>query len=89
MMNLGGFYSDSGKYDRATIAFQHALEIDPTSAQAFFSLAQAEQATFDFASATRDYQHALKLAPNEAGMRRTYDTFRRRVEQARKPPPGG
>jgi tetratricopeptide (TPR) repeat protein/O-antigen ligase len=89
MMNLGGFYSDSGKYDRAAIAFQHALEIDPTSAQAFFSLAQAEQASFDFASANRDYQHALQLAPNEEGMRRTYDEFRRRVEQARKAPPGG
>ena len=89
MMNLGGFYSDSGKYDRATIAFQRALVIDPASAQASFRLAQAEEATFDFAAADRHYQRALRLAPDEAGMRRAYREFRRRVDQARKAPPGG
>lgn len=89
MMNLGGFYSDAGKYDRAAIAFQHALEIDPNSAQARFRLAQVEEASFDFPSADRDYQHALQLAPNEVGMRRTYDEFRRRVAEGRKSLSGG
>ncbi|MEA2649038.1 MAG: hypothetical protein QOG61_1473 [Candidatus Binataceae bacterium] len=89
MMNLGGFYRDTGKYGRATVAFQQALQIDPTSAQAYFSLAQAEEASFDFASANRDYDHALKLAPNEAGMRHAYEQFQLRLKQARKPASGG
>jgi tetratricopeptide (TPR) repeat protein/O-antigen ligase len=89
LMNLGGFYSDSGKYDRAAIAFRRALAIDSSSAQAAFRLAQAEEASFDFASADRDYQRALKLAPNEVGMRRAYGEFSRRVAEARKAPPGG
>ena len=89
MMNLGGFYSEAKKYDRATIAYQHAIEIGPTSAAAYFNLGQAEEAAFDFAAANRDYARAIKLAPNAAGMRRAYLEFQQRVAQARKPAPGG
>lgn len=64
-MKLGAFYSEIGKYNRATAVFQQATEIDPSSARAYFSLGQAEEAAFDFANASRDYAHALQLAPDD------------------------
>jgi tetratricopeptide (TPR) repeat protein len=89
MMDLGGFYIDTRKYDRAALAYQRAVEIDPTSARAYFSLAQAEEGSFDFAAANRDYAHAVELAPNEEGMRQAYRDFQQRVAQAHKQTPGG
>ncbi len=89
MMDLGGFYIDTRKYDRAALAYQRAIEIDPTSARAYFSLAQAEEGSFDFAAANRDYARAIELAPNEEGMREAYRDFQQRVAQAHKQTPGG
>ncbi len=71
-MRLGDFYSETGKYDRATIVFQHATEIDPGSARAYFSLGRAEEAAFDFAGASRDYARARQLAPDDKAIQSAY-----------------
>jgi tetratricopeptide (TPR) repeat protein/O-antigen ligase len=89
MMNLGSFYSDTRKYDRAMIAYQHAIELDPNSAPAYFRLAEAEEASFDFAGANRDYAHAIKLSPDSDNMQQAYRDFQERVAQGHKPVPGG
>jgi len=77
-MKLGDFYSETRKYDRATAVFEHAVEIDPTSARAYSSLARAEESAFDFAGASRDYAHALQLAPGDKGIRNAYRDLQQR-----------
>jgi len=89
MMNLGSFYSDTRKYDRAMVAYQHAVEIDPNSAAAYFKLAEAEEASFDFAGANRDYAHAIRLSPDSDNMQQAYRDFQGRLAQGRKQLPGG
>lgn len=88
MMDLGQFYSDAKEYDHAALAYQHALEINPASAIASLRLAQAEENDFDFAAASRDYALAIKLAPDDQGIQRTYHDFLEREAQARKQTPG-
>jgi len=88
MMRLGDFYSDANRYDRATIAYQHATEIDPNSARAFFYLARAEEADFDFAGASRDYAQALKLAPNDKTVRQAYLDLQQRTAKSLTHSPG-
>jgi tetratricopeptide (TPR) repeat protein len=87
-MRLGDFYNEAGKYDRATIAYQHATELDPSSARAYFTLGHAEESAFDFAAASRDYARALKLAPNDQGMRQAYLDLQQRTAQSLKQSPG-
>jgi len=87
MMNLGGFYSEVKKFDHAMIAYQNAINVNPTSAAAYFGLAQAEEGAFDFASANRDYAHAIELAPDSMAMRQVYREFQQREAQARKMTP--
>ena len=53
----------SGKLDRAIMAYRRAAEINPDSASTFFYLARAEEASFQFFAAQKDYATAVKLAP--------------------------
>lgn len=87
MKNLGVFYNDTQKYNRAIVAYQHALDINPNSAEAYFGLALAEENTFDFPAADHDYKKAIQLAPDDKGMKQTYAEFRHREDQARKQMP--
>jgi O-antigen ligase/Flp pilus assembly protein TadD len=87
MMRLGNFYSEAKRYDRATIAYQRATEINPESSRAFFYLAQAEESDFDFAGANRDYAQALKLAPNDEAVRQAYLDLQQRTAKSLKSPP--
>jgi tetratricopeptide (TPR) repeat protein/O-antigen ligase len=87
MKNLGVFYNDTKKYDRAIVAYQHAIEINPNSAEAYFGRAQAEENSFDFPGANDDYKKAIQLAPNDKGIRQAYAEFRQREDQARKQMP--
>ena len=82
MMSLGDFYNETRRYDRATLAYEHATEIDPSSARAYFNLGQAEESAFDFAAASRDYARALQLAPDDRGIRQAYLDFQRRTAQS-------
>ena len=84
MMKLGDFYNETGKFDRATIAYQNAIEIDPHSAQGYYSLGQAEESNFDFAAASRDYARALALAPGDKGIRQAGLNLRWRLAQSLK-----
>jgi len=84
VMRLGDFYDEIGKYDRATIQYQHAIDLEPNSAQAYFDLGQAEESAFDFAGANRDYARALILAPNDHSMKQAYLELQQRTAQALK-----
>jgi tetratricopeptide (TPR) repeat protein len=87
VMKLGDFYNETGKFDRATIAYQNAIEIDPRSAQAYFSVGQAEESAFDFAAASRDYARALKLAPDNKSIRQAKLNLQWRMAQSLKQSP--
>ncbi len=86
-MRLGGFYMAARKFDQATLAYQRAAGINPDSAEAYFMLAQAEQSDFDYASASRDFAHAIKLAPSNAGYRAAYRDFQNHTAEAARPTP--
>jgi tetratricopeptide (TPR) repeat protein len=91
VMKLGDFYNETGKFDRATVAYQNATEIDPGSAQAYFSLGKAEESAFDFAGASRDYARALKLDPNDKRIQQATLNLQWRMAQSLKQsqsPPG-
>jgi tetratricopeptide (TPR) repeat protein len=91
VMKLGDFYNETGKFDRATVAYQNATEIDPGSAQAYFSLGNAEESAFDFAGASRDYARALKLDPNDKRIQQATLNLQWRMAQSLKQsqsPPG-
>ena len=88
-MRLGDLYMDEGNFDRATLAYQRAAQIDPHSAMAFFKLAQAEQGAFDYASANRDYARAVTLAPDNRGMLQGYRDFQKNTAAAARATPGG
>jgi tetratricopeptide (TPR) repeat protein/O-antigen ligase len=86
-MRLGGFYMDERKFDQATLAYQRAVNINPDSAEAYFMLAQAEQGDFDYASADRDYAHAVALAPANTGFRAAYRDFQTHTAEAARESP--
>jgi tetratricopeptide (TPR) repeat protein len=87
VMKLGDFYNETAQYERATIAYQRAADIDPRSARAYFRLAQAEESDFDFAGARRDYAKAVELEPGDKAMRKAYLDFQQRAARALKQSP--
>jgi tetratricopeptide (TPR) repeat protein len=78
-IELGDFYSESGNYNEATKVFQQATEIDPGSARAYFSLGRAEEASFDYADASRDYERARQLAPDDEAIQSAYLDLKQRA----------
>ncbi|HUN56527.1 MAG TPA: O-antigen ligase family protein [Candidatus Binataceae bacterium] len=99
-MAAGSIYADEGNYDRAAVAYQHATEMDPHSAEALFRLAKAEEGAYEYALASHDYASALAIDPGSNQIRTSYVEFQRRAAQsaadaARLPPtapapsPGG
>jgi O-antigen ligase/tetratricopeptide (TPR) repeat protein len=88
MMNLGQFYSDAKRYDHAAIAYQRALQINPSSALACLRLAQAEENDLDFAAANRDYRVAINLAPDDPDIQKAYREFKQREARTGKDIPG-
>jgi tetratricopeptide (TPR) repeat protein len=81
-MAAGSIYADESNFDRAAVAFQHATEMEPNSADAFFQLAQAEEGAYEYALASHDYANALTIEPGNDKMRARYVEFQRRADQS-------
>ncbi len=60
---LGHVYNGTGKYDQAVSGFQRALQIDPTSDDAYRGLGFAYEHLGKTAEAEQTYRHAIAVRP--------------------------
>jgi O-antigen ligase/tetratricopeptide (TPR) repeat protein len=81
---LGQIYMEQGRYDRAALMMQQATQKMPASAEAFYNLGLAEEATYQFSNADRSFQQALELAPGNRDYRTHYDEFRKQLAASEK-----
>jgi tetratricopeptide (TPR) repeat protein len=81
---LGQIYMEQGRYDRAALMMQQATQEMPTSADAFYSLGLAEEASYQFSNADRSFQEALQLAPGNRAYQIHYDEFRKQLAASEK-----
>lgn len=79
-MYLGLVYIQEGNFDRAVLSLYKAVELNSTSAVAFFYLGTAEEARYQLHAAEKAYAQAVKLAPGNVGFHSHYETFRRKME---------
>lgn len=73
---------DTRDFAAARVAFQEALEIEPTSGGAHYGLGQVAERTKDFQTAIFHYSRALALAGSNAGMRAEVQASLSRVSAA-------
>lgn len=83
-MQLGNLYLSANRLERAVLTLQQATELRPNSAEAFYALGQAQEASFDYAEAAKAYARAVALAPRSELYRSTYTEFERRTAEAAK-----
>jgi len=75
------------RWDEAVRYWTTALERDPGSAAAHNNLAVALEKKGDWDGARREYEAALRLAPDSSEIKVNYESFRIRVEAGRKKAP--
>lgn len=63
-LTTGDFYMHKGKFQAAANRFLEATKWNPTLAEAFLKLGQAEEKNKDKKAAKDAYQHYLELAPD-------------------------
>jgi len=64
---LGTVYNGTGKYEEASVEFQHALEADKSDQNAYRGLASAYEHLGKMAEAEQAYRNAIKLRPEYWG----------------------
>lgn len=72
-LNVGNFYFKKGDYNAAARRFSESSKWNPTSAEAFLRLGEAESKLKDQDAACEAYRKYLKLAPDDkhaAGVRK-------------------
>ena len=80
-IQLGMAYLREGRLDLAKLKFMRALELEPTSAKALYSLGYYYEKTQDVPEATAAYQKAFALAPNDPNVQNSYGVFLCRTGQ--------
>ncbi len=76
-LNVGNFYFKKGNFKGAAIRFREATRWDPTSAEAFLRLGEAEERAKDPSAARQAYAKFIELAPEDkrvASIRKKLDT---------------
>jgi tetratricopeptide (TPR) repeat protein len=70
---LGQLFLLAGSPARAAVAFRGILHESPTNADAYAGLGEAEFAQNNYRAAQRDFQAALRLAPDDQATRQSLD----------------
>jgi len=83
LMRLADLYLEKQNYSRATLYLNRVANINPDSADVYYSIAQAEEGQYRFAAADQAYARAVSLAPNNNDYRRRYEAFKVRVDRNR------
>ncbi len=80
VMQVGQFYLRSGHFDQAVSMLQNAVEISPSSAEAFYLLGVAQERSYQYSEADKTYARAAAIAPQQ--FQPVYAAFRRRMGTA-------
>lgn len=78
---LGARYYQNGSYELARERLERALEIDPKMTQAHYTLALTHEKLGNMRLATKHYNQAVKVAPNDYDARNAYAVFLCRQRQ--------
>jgi len=81
VLDLGRFYLYNSQPDKAVSMFRRAIDSNPSSADAYFLLGQAEEADYRYSAADDAYSRAISLAPNNDAYRQAYQAFRDRMKR--------
>lgn len=76
--------AEDGRWDEAVRYWTAAVERDPGSAAAHNDLAVALEKKGDWDGAAREYETALRLAPDNPEIKANYASFKLRLEAGRK-----
>jgi O-antigen ligase/tetratricopeptide (TPR) repeat protein len=79
LMRLADMESRARHFDKAALWIRRAIDIRPGSADALYQLALAEEADYEYGQALRDLVRAMKLAPDNEGMREHYRDLMRMI----------
>jgi len=79
--NLGSIYRMQGKYSEAKQNYESALELNPDLPAALVGTGLLAQKGWDFASAAKQYAHAMSVEPTSVG----YLLLARALEQSGRP----
>jgi len=82
LIRLGNLYVASGDADQAVRTLEKAVDMRGNSADAYFTLARAEEAAYEYADAEKAYSRAVDLAPQNASYKTGYEDFMKRMEKA-------
>jgi len=87
LMELGRLDLAINRFEQAAVWFQRATKVQSTSAEAFFDLALADEAAYEYFAADQAYQQAISLAPSDAHLRERYAAFRQKLAQSQEGKP--
>jgi type IV pilus assembly protein PilF len=84
---LGARYYQNGSYELARERLEHALELDPKLAEAYYTLALTHEQLGNNRLAEENYSRAVKVEPNDYDARNAYAVFfcrQRKFDEAAK-----
>jgi tetratricopeptide (TPR) repeat protein len=81
-LELGRLYDGDKRYTRAMILFDTATRLKPDSADAYLALASAAEASYDFGAASKAYERAAELAPQNEQVAQSVAAFKRKLADA-------
>ncbi len=79
-LRIGAYYAKKGSYKAAAARFQEATMWNPSSAEAFFRLAETREHLADWKSAKAAYQKYLELEPDS----KSAPAIRKKLETRKK-----
>jgi O-antigen ligase/tetratricopeptide (TPR) repeat protein len=80
LLQLGSWYIWTLHFDLAVATLRKAAQLYPESAAAYHLLAEAEERSYDYAAAERDYGQAAALDPANPIFKQEYVAFRQRMD---------
>jgi tetratricopeptide (TPR) repeat protein len=82
LARLGNLYLRMHQNDHAAQILRRLIKLQPQAAQAYFQLAQAEEARYGYAAADDAYSRAAELAPDNKEFQGRRDEFRQKLAAA-------
>jgi O-antigen ligase/tetratricopeptide (TPR) repeat protein len=85
LLRLGSWYIGTLHFELGVAALKKAVRLYPESAAAYHLLAEAEERSYDYAAAERDYGQAAALDPANPVFKQEYVAFRQRMNVDSRP----
>jgi O-antigen ligase/Tfp pilus assembly protein PilF len=82
LIRLGTLYAHNRDFNQAVITLGKAIQLDPDSALAYYSMAQADEQAYNYADADKAYARAAQLAPDNGTYKSSFDDFHKKFANA-------